>query len=418
MSTNPLQLLSIIREQYVNSDDFNGLSVHALDIADPALVGAIIELINNGAVDLVRGDNHPNPHIKAYPADSNDDQIRKIKERGLEGCLYPTPKDLQANRVVEEDIGPYTRELAFGAPQLDYRIFDLRILEWYRNDPRYYYNVDDIHGTIHQCSGTEGPKGQILQDSLDFFEFGFAYNKELDRGVAAFLRYLHDLPAEQQTHLSNYQLNGEYQLHPDFVRTQLIGDFPERVSIYDAFLEEKKIINEMSRLMGKPPLFRSDNKAYERPAGFGILIRPTKKEYRDFSLQLDQLLSDDLNRDFFKGDIPTSEQLTREDGSKVTQSIGTIKLLEQWLQNNFRTPEEDFVRQLFKDIRFVRAERQKPAHKVDDNDFDQAYTKAQREQIQKAFNVVRSIRMILENHPLAKSCEVPDWLREAKVWVF
>ena len=117
------------------------------------------------------------------------------------------------------------------------------------------------------------------------------------------------------------------KLHPDFYRTQIIGDFPERISIYDAFLEEKHIINEMCERMGKPPLFRSNNKAHERPSGFGMLIRPTKKEFSDFALLLDQLLSDDLNRKFFKGDIPVSEVLTRQDGSTVTQSIGSITLL-------------------------------------------------------------------------------------------
>ena len=72
---------------------------------------------------------------------------------------------------------------------------------------------------------------------------------------------------------------------------------------------------------------------------------------------------------------------------------------------------------LFKSLREVREARQKPAHKADDNEFDQAYVKAQRELITKAFDVVRTIRMTFENHPRVRGYEVPDWLRDAKVWV-
>ncbi|MDQ6436327.1 hypothetical protein RB623_19895 [Mesorhizobium sp. LHD-90] len=63
-------------------------------------------------------------------------------------------------------------------------MFDLRVLEWYRNDPRYYYEVDEIHGRIHQRSGTESPAGGVLRDNLEFLEFGFAYDEEFTRGVA------------------------------------------------------------------------------------------------------------------------------------------------------------------------------------------------------------------------------------------
>jgi hypothetical protein len=303
-----------------------------------------------------------------------------------------------------------------GAPQLDFRVFDLRILEWYRNDPRYSYRVDDIHGSIRQKAGTVGASGRILLDSIDYLDFGFAYDDQLNRGIAVFWRYLHDLPARQQQLLNRLLLRGDYQLHPDYYRTQIIGDFPERVSIYDAFLEEKHQINEMCRLIGKPKLFRSSNKAYDRPDGFGILIRPTRKEFRDFALLLDQLLSDDINREFFKDDIPTAEALTKADGSAVMQHRGTIVLLETWIAANFRTGDQVAVDNLFKNIRKVRTARQAPAHKIDNNEFDQELVKQQRVLIGQGFDAVRTIRMILENHPLAKQHRVPDWLRNGRVW--
>ena len=71
---------------------------------------------------------------------------------------------------------------------------------------------------------------------------------------------------------------------------------------------------------------------------------------------------------------------------------------------------------MFANFRTVRKVRQKPAHKVEDNEFDQKYVAEQRELINKAFDAVQTLRMVLENHPAAHKHEVPDYLREAKVW--
>ena len=238
------------------------------------------------------------------------------------------------------------------------------------------------------------------------------------RAVVAFLRYLHDLPADQQAYIAQFALEGDFKLHPDFYRTQIIGDFPERISVYDAFLEEKTHINRMCTLIGKPPLFKSDAGAYERPLGFGILIRPTKKEYRDFCLLLDQLLGDDINRQFFDGDIPLFEILTRADGGEKKQSIGTIALLENWFKARFRLSDPAKLNQTFKAIREVRKERQRPAHVADENDWNEKYIADQRNIMESAFSAIREIRMMLENHPKVANYDVPEWLRQGKVWFF
>jgi hypothetical protein len=407
-------ILEQVLAQYLRSGDFNGLGV--LSLADAAEFAAVRELISDGSLDLVRGDGHPNPHIKAFPADSVDVQLEKIDAGGLEGCLYPTPGVLNERNAGAGETAPYTRALKEGAPQLSYRAFDLRALEWYRNDPRFDFDVDDIHGRILQKKGTQIAERAVVLDGLEFFEFGFAYDDEMHRALAVFIRYLHDLPEAQQIEMQKHELAGSYKLHPDFYRTQIIGDFPERMSIYDAFLQEKVEINRMCELIGKPKLFRTEYGDLKRPRGFGILIRPTKKEFRDFALLLDQLLSDDLNREFFRGDLELNRNLTDEDGSRVTQSKGTIQLLEEWIGTKFRPAEPAEMAELFGNLRAVRKVRQKPAHLVEDNEFDQKYVAEQRQLISQAFDAVRTLRMVLENHPAARDHEVPDYLREAKVW--
>ena len=216
--------------------------------------------------------------------------------------------------------------------------------------------------------------------------------------------------------MAKHELNGAYKLHPDFIRTQIIGDFPEKMPIYDAFLQEKIQINRFCKQMGKPPLFRSEFGDLKRPNGFGILLRPTKKEFRDFALLLDQLLSDDFNRDFFRGDVELNRYLTDEDGNRVTQSKGTIQLLDEWIGAKFGPADPKPIEEMFANIRAVRKVRQKPAHKVEDNEFDQKYLAEQRELISNAFHAVHTLRMVLENHPATRQNEVSDYLREAKVW--
>ena len=172
----------------------------------------------------------------------------------------------------------------------------------------------------------------------------------------------------------------------------------------------------MCKLIGKPPLFHTEYNGLKRPDGFGILLRPTKKEYRDFVLLLDQLLSDDLKRDFFIGDVELNRNLTDENGNRVTQPKGTIQLLEEWIRAKFRPIDPKPVDEMLSNFRAVRKERQKPAHKVEENEFDQKYVGDQRELICKAYDAVRILRMVLENHPAAHEYQVPDHLREAKVW--
>ena len=419
MKAKTKNLIDRIVVHYLGSANFNGLPVRTIGPESPETRAVIANLIVSRVADLIRGDMHPNPHIKAFEAEAAEEQLRKLNTEGIgNGCLYPTRELLtkvEAGRGL--DGKPFSKALALGAAQLDFRAFDLRVLEWYRNDPRYEYRVDDIHGSIVLKAEQERTEKNTVKDSLELFRFGFAYDEDMKRAIAVFLRDLSGLSAEHQLLLQTYLVNGEYSLHPGFHQSTILGNFPDRISIYDAFLEEKGNINAICKLMGKPGLFKTEHYSDARPAGFGIMLRPTRKEFRDFALLLDQLLSEDINRYFFKGDIPVTENLTRDDGSKVTQSIGTISLLQKWLEKNFKPADPDDLKLLAKKIREVRTTRQKPAHVAEDNEFDQKFLHEQRELIKSAFYVVRTLRMILENHPKAAGYEISDWLRNAKVWV-
>lgn len=412
--TRQAAILRLALDKYLGSREFNGLPIHDLRMTR-TLEKDIKALVAARALDLVRGDQHPNPHIKAMPAELAEDQLRKIEAEGLgHGCLYPTPEVLSQTVDSSQYAGrPFSLELAKGAHALDFRPFEMVSLEYYRNDPRFKYDVNDIHGSIiyddRHFNDQAAAHNRIVMD-----RFSFCHSQpSLQRAVAVLLRDLHELEPDQQQHWKRHQLTGEYRLHPGFEQ-QIHGSWNLGVSVFDAFLEEKNQINIMCGLMGLPPLFRTEKPA-KRPRGFGFLIRPTQKELRDFELLLDKQLSDDLNTDFFdKKDRVI--QGTTSDGKPMTKTKGTIQLLQEWLEKSVRLPDPSYRDAMIKTFRKVRNMRQKPAHLVEDDTFDPKHLEDQRALIVEAYEALMTLRHIFQLHPATKAHKPPSWLVDGRIW--
>ena len=65
----------------------------------------------------------------------------------------------------------------------------------------------------------------------------------------------------------------------------------------------------------------------------------------------------------------------------------------------------------------IRKLRQKPAHAVNEDRFDQQYFKDQRELILAGYSSLRTVRLLLANHPdvIEASIDVPSTLVEGKI---
>lgn len=307
--------------------------------------------------------------------------------------------------------------LARGEPQLSYKVFDISVLEPYRNDPRYYFDTDEIHGSISIRSDYY-KNGKMRQRDEAFIQtFGFAYNKTFNRAVAVYTRYLSDLTPEHQQQWFNKMLRGKYLLHPDYFDATM-GKFPEKVSIFTALTEELYQINKMCNLMGKPQLFREEFKDTCKPRNFGFLIRPTLKEYESFVLTLDKMLSDNINKEFFKGDIPLQEHKVKKDGSVEIIQKATITLLEEWLKR-IRFPDPKPKDEMIKMFREVRKQRQPVAHTINEDMFDQKYFKKQRDLMIETYGAIRTLRLIFANHPNVKGYkDIPEWLFKGDIRTF
>lgn len=297
------ELLATITEKYLSSEEFNGYPLGRIDLPRDELDGLLGELIEDGVISLNFATYHPNPHVKAYPPEPVPDQLRKLSELDDLTHLTAYPEPVHLEQVISGDDytgRPYTLALALGGGELMPRFFDLSVLETYRNDPRYFYETDDTSGRISVTN--EFYESEHLQeaDRVVLDTFGFGYNKELQRAVCVFPRYLSRLTPEHQRIWAAKELAGDYSMHPAYRASAILGQFPEKVSIFEAFTEELDQLQKMSVAAGLPPLVRRNFQEGGKPSNFGFLIRPTLKELQDFHATLDKMMGENLNKQFFE----------------------------------------------------------------------------------------------------------------------
>ncbi|MBQ1089655.1 hypothetical protein [Streptomyces sp. B93] len=416
----PEYLLALATEFYVQSHDFNGLPVHALEMEPDDLRALLRPLVEAGTAYVNYGDRHPNPHILAFEPESREQQLEKLATNDLAGaCLYPTVGHLES--VVDRDTyrgRPYSLELALGYPALGYHFFDLSILESYRNDPRYYYSFD-ISGRIsihddHFRQSTMPERDQILLES-----FGLALQKDDGWGVVVFRRYLSSLsPEHQQIWKAKQEDDREkFAPHPDYLRSSILGDWHEKLSLFRAVLEEMKQINALAQHIGRPPLFRNTY-SENWPNDFGYLIRPTGRELANFAGALDKMLSDNINRDFFQNEVPYEDEQTDKKGRTVVTQRGTIRILDEWIKAKVRCENPELIEHAIKTLKEIRKKRNPNAHTIRPDEYNVALFKEQAKLMRDAYRALVTLRQILQLHPAARDYEVPDVLENQEVWSF
>lgn len=393
------QLYAQVEGLYFGSNDFNGLPLYYID---GAALAEARQVIRRGVeLEYFQVEVSNNPHIKFTALAEKSHQLAWLDSDQFSGsaCLYPHPSKLKDSpKIAAYEDRPYSKSLALGAGQFDFKTFDVSVLEYYRNDPRYHYETDFIHGQIgitteHYDSDAMHEHDKVLLDS-----FSFAYDDDEIRYVAVFLRYIHKLSPEHQKLWAMKEQAGAFKLNRDYFNSQVMGSWDTRISIFEAFVLELAAINEMCAIMGKPDFF---HKTYvvDRPREFGFLLRPTVKEFHESVSLLDKMLSDNINKSFFKGDIPIEKDEVRSDGKVRVLDKGTMQLLEDWIGKYYKPNEKGQVNTLFSTLRKIRKLRQDPAHKINDNNFDNLLFKQQRQLVIDAYNALWVLRNIIGTHP-------------------
>ncbi len=254
-------------------------------------------------------------------------------------------------------------------------------------------------------------------DQVLLEDFGFCYDEHLNRAVAVYVRYLSRLSPEHQQIWEARRFSRQFRLHPDF-RSRTWGHCPGGISVFSAFLLEQEAVNELSARINGVSLFRETYNNGDRPRHFGFLVRPTRYEYDQFVHTLDRLMSDNLNQSLFRGDIPLEEEIERSDGRIEVRQKGTIRLLKEWLQLRFRTPNRRPIEDMDQTFREVRRQRQGPAHALDNDRFDQAFLHQQRDLMGRAYNAMNVLRQILAKHPANRDFQVDTYLDELEIRMY
>ncbi len=431
---------NIVYDFFVASSDFNGIPLRdisqKLNIEYDNSIDLIKELVKD---DIVSIQSSTNPHIigfQHYPIDSQIhilEEAKKTKEvlqsfgeiifssedTEFPICLYPSKKYLQKNlNLAEFGNAFYTKQLALGEPHLKPIFFEIEVLDRYFNDPRFDFEFEDYSGQI-SCLYDENENPIVREEDEVFLKtFGLGFDENGDRLAVVYLRYLKDLTPEHQVFWRSKEKSGNCKMLEEYHQNTIQGDWTFSYSIFSGFLGEQKCINDLTELAFSKPIFRKTYEKENRPKEFTFFFTPTLKNYNDFILLLDKMISENINRDFFDGKVVLFDYENLEDGVVDRKSKGTLQLFEEWLTKVFNVKGDGSVGDLFKPLKKIRRERQNPAHKINENQYDKQYIDKQKEIMNEAYSVLRNLRNIFHQHPKVRNFEIPDWLENGHIKTF
>jgi len=233
---------------------------------------------------------------------------------------------------------------------------------------------------------------------------------------------LADLTIEHQKIWRAKELDDSYIIHPGFYRSQVLGSWVEGASLFESLIKEIYLINEICLQIGWFSLWRDNFGEYgeRKPKNLTFLIRPTLNEFNSFISTFDKVLSENINKKFFKGQISLENEVERADGKIVVTQKGTIQLLDEWMRKKFRFQDDSGWNFVIDTLKTVRKLRQAPAHKLEEDIFDQKYFQRQQELSVDVYQAINFIREVFMRHPKVNidRLEIPDWLTEGKIYVY
>lgn len=399
-------LLTEVIDQYLNSREFNGLTVG--ESAGPHANAE--KLIRDGLIQLVTSTDYLNTHIRPWVKDDVDRQaaeLVRVAAGALTGCLYPTPKAMEAHAPAPAltQTHPYRDRMTMGGGTLELAFFDLAAVEGYVNDPDFTFEFGDDGFKF-----STAPDSDYTDDDLLNLEAGYAYDHTVDyRGDEAIRRYwtaflceLVDLPARHQTRLSTFERDGKnLSPHPDWWQRLIGGRWLDHIGPFTKILCELKAINELWNIAFDADLFAT----IDRPRAWGWVLRPTTGSWNEFIHLTDKLLSDNLQP---KGLDAAGAPKTDAKGN----NIGTLGRLQELILASSSTATVDGVRSVLKPLRQVRKERQAPAHKIADTVTDGNVVNKQRDLLRDIAYSLDAIRAFVQSHPAVRSAawEPPKYL--------
>ncbi len=423
------------------SSDFNGIGLRSiserLNLDYKYSIDKIKELVKLGTIEI---QSSTNPHIISFTHHAIDPQLEILEDAKDIGfskrtfgdlhiitentefpiCVYPSKKFLEKNRDISEyGYAKYKIALALGEPQLSFRFFETDVLERYSNDPRFNFEFHDFSGNISCKYDDAGNPILREEDQIFLKSFGLGLDSSSNRKIAVLLRYLGGLTSEHQIFWSSKEIPAsDCKVLSDYYDNVIRGDWITSRSVFHALIDEINAAHKLTLSIFGTPLFRRELEDDNRPKNFTFFFAPTSKNYYEFINLLDKYLSENINKEFFRGKIELEERKRIDENTFERAQKGTLRLLEEWITQSFRYANESIPKEIIKPLKTVRKERQNPAHKVIDNIYDPSLVERQREIMEACYRSIGSIRRILQTHPGAKHVTLDSGLDKDNIKYF
>jgi hypothetical protein len=404
----------------IENETFNGIKLQEVDqgIDPETLNSEVRRLVDERKIDVISSETQLNPHIKRHPPWSISKQLEKLNigER-YHTCLYPTPETIAA----QYDLGfldskPFTKALAAGSEQLKPVFFELGVLDRYRLDPRYLFHCSEYSGRISMMSESK-KTGPIPDRDQTFIEtFGMGVDRNENAVVCVYLRYLSLLSPEHQRFWETFTSHAPASMHENYYRPTLLGEFWENNSAISAIRISIAAINKICETVWGKRLFVSEVPV-DVHHNLSPFMRATKSDYLSFAHELDKLVSENLNANFFDGKVERTVLKRHPDGTTERKSHGTLVLLEKWLFEGEMTWEKEAEarQEIIGVFRQIRKERQPAAHAVVQNEFDPIFITHKRKLLLDAAFALGNMLFMLARHPRAPAQRIPKFLEEARI---
>jgi len=394
-------LMRKVIERYLESGDFNGLYI-APD-TNPAIVELAKQLVADGQLQVMVSEvDYPNPHIRPWPSrrsiESQVQSLDGLAKASYGVVLYPTSVAMKSVPVpVRMEGHPFSMALAKGRGTLEMAYFSVDVLEPYRNDPRYHFRYWDFG--VDMGIGDEAylDENELERDKVSLRHLGFAYdlsrydradvNSPIVRRVAAFYGDLAKLTPEHQQRWASYQVD-EAGLEPHHAWwMNQMGHWADGIGPFEHLFLELGNLNALWTGAFGAPLFAHT----ERPSDLGWLLRPSQKEWDEFIVQLDKVLSENVSHEGLD-----AAGAPRKDAHG--QTLGTIARLANLLEGT--GVEKAMVADLVGPLRDIRRARQKPAHTLRTNITDTTFIHRQVALLEDLNDALRELVRLLSTHPL------------------
>ena len=401
------ELLDKVRQKYLDSHDFNGLHLHG-EMIMPEMIKASTELLEAGLIEIVSGHDFLNIHIRPWHSrrtvQAQIDELMELDSGDYGVCLYPTELAMKHVPLPERfENAPFLTAMARGKATLQPAYFSADVLETYRNDARYRFDMSDFGINLGISDDAYEDEEEPEKDKVSLLHLGFAYDfrkaKEQDsksqiiRRVVAFYGDLDDLTPEHQLRWASYQVPAEgVEPHPVWYGSQM-GHWPDGIGPFARLSQELGYLNELFERVWGQPLLRTT----ELPEDLGWTLRSDQREWEHFVHQLDKVLSENFRHlAFDAAGVPRGDDTSQH-------PYGTNRRLQELMTMNRVTQEQ--AEWAVKPLKAVRTARQAPAHALRKNVTDRTLARKQMDLLRDVNEVLINIRQWLSTHPRNKDWE-------------